>query len=144
MPVTFFVPGDPAAQGSKRLVRLRNGRTVMLEQSRKVKPWRAMIGECARAAGVEPLTADVRLDINVLFVRPASHYRKGALGLVKPSAPARPGYADCDKLARAICDGLAGVAYANDRQVAQLFIERSWAQAGGSPGAWITIGPAGA
>lgn len=143
MPVTFFVHGDPAAQGSKRLVRLRgSGRTIMLEQSRKVKPWRAAVAEAARAAGVQPFVGDVALVASVQFVRPAGQLRKD--GTVKPFAPARPGYADCDKLARAICDGLAGVAYMNDRQVADLAIQRVWAPAGEGPGAWLTICLAGA
>jgi crossover junction endodeoxyribonuclease RusA len=142
MPVTFFVPGNAAAQGSKRLVRLRNGRTVMLEQSRKVKPWRAAVAAAAAEAGCKPLTGDVALVASVQFVRPVGQLRKD--GTVKGSAPARPGYADCDKLARAICDGLAGIAYTNDRQVAELAIQRVWAPSGEGPGAWLTICPAGA
>lgn len=137
----WFVAGDPAAQGSKRLVRLRNGRTVMLEQSKKVKPWRSAVAGETRAAGVSMMTGDVTLIACVQFVRPASHYRKD--GTVKPSAPARPGYADCDKLARAICDGLTGIAYVDDRQVAFLSVERVWAPAGEGPGAWLEIGPLG-
>ena len=31
-----WVDGDPAAQGSKRLVRLKDGRSVMLENSKRV------------------------------------------------------------------------------------------------------------
>jgi Holliday junction resolvase RusA-like endonuclease len=140
-PRIFFVHGDPAAQGSKRLVRLRNGRTVMLEQSQKVKPWRSAIAARARESWSTPIVGDVEVAASVQFVRPASHYRKD--GTIKPSAPARPGYADCDKLARAICDGLAGIAYANDRQVARLTVERVWAPPGEGPGAWLEIGPLG-
>lgn len=134
-----WVDGDPAAQGSKRLVRLKNGRSVMLEQSKRVKPWRAAVADAARAANVQPLHGDVMIVARVRFVRPSGHYRKD--GTVRDSAPARPGYADCDKLARAIGDALAGIAYANDRQVAAIALDRVWADEGVGPGASIMIQP---
>lgn len=136
---TFFVAGDPAAQGSKRLVRLRNGRSVMLEQSQKVKPWRAAVAATAREHDCPTYPDFVRVIASVQFLRPAGHYRKD--GTVKPSTPRYPGYADVDKLARALLDGLAGVAYGNDRQVAQLSLERAWAPPGEQAGAWVTIFP---
>lgn len=139
-PVVVWVDGDPAAQGSKRLVRTKAGRTIMLENSRKVKPWRAAVADAAREARCPCFMGDVAIYAVVRFVRPKSHYRKD--GSIKAGHAARPGYADCDKLARAICDGLAGIAYPNDRQVAVLAIERVWAAAGTGPGAVIGIGPA--
>lgn len=135
----LWVDGDPAAQGSKRLVRLKTGRTIMLENSKRVKPWRAAVAEAARAANLKPVTTDVLIHARVRFVRPQSHYRPD--GSIKPRSPDRPGYADCDKLARAICDALAGIAYANDRQVAALAIEREWAVEGTGSGAAILIKP---
>ena len=139
-PVVVWVDGDPAAQGSKRLVRTKGGRTLMLENSRKVKPWRAAIADAARSCNCPILMGDVAIYAVVRFVRPQSHYRKD--GTIRVGLESRPGYADCDKLARAICDGLAGIAYHNDRQVAILAIERVWAAAGTGPGAVIGIGPA--
>jgi crossover junction endodeoxyribonuclease RusA len=135
----LWVDGDPAAQGSKRLVRLKDGRTVMLENSKRVKPWRAAVADAAREAGMKPTTVDVMIHARVRFVRPKKHFRKD--GSVSPGAPARPGYADCDKLARAICDALAGIAYVNDRQVAALAVEREWAAEGTGSGATILIRP---
>jgi Holliday junction resolvase RusA-like endonuclease len=134
-----WVDGDPAAQGSKRLVRLKDGRSVMLENSKRVKPWRAAVADAAREQRVQPFQGDVIIHARVRFVRPQKHYRKD--GSITLSALPRPGYADCDKLARAICDALAGIAYANDRQVAALAIEREWASAGSGPGACILIRP---
>lgn len=134
-----WVDGDPAAQGSKRLVRLKNGRSVMLENSKRVKPWRTAVAEAAREWKVQPYVGDVMLHVRVRFVRPQKHYRKD--GTITPGAPARPGYADCDKLARAICDALAGIAYANDRQVAAIALEREWSPEGMGSGAIIRIVP---
>ncbi len=38
--ITIVVYGEPAPQGSKRFVGVRAGRGVMVESSKKVKPWR--------------------------------------------------------------------------------------------------------
>lgn len=132
------VIGDVATQGSKRLVRLRNGRTAMLEASRRIRPWRQAVAEAAMAHGIPMFTGDVTLEIVARWVRPASHYRKD--GTLRGNLPQRPGYADCDKVARGVCDALAGIAYANDRQVAVLRVERRWCEPGQPPGAGIDIG----
>lgn len=131
----FRVYGSPASQGSKRLVRTRGGRTLMLEQSRKVAPWRTAVAAAAREHGCEQLFGDVSIRAVLLFARPASHYDKKGL---RAMAPPRPGYIDVDKGARALLDALAGIAYANDRQVAVLRIERAWAP-DNQPGAVIEI-----
>lgn len=134
---TFTVVGDPAAQGSKRLVRTKAGRTIMLENSKKVRPWRTAVAEAAVASNVRVREGDVELVAVVRFVRPLSHFRTN--GEVKPSAALRPGRSDSDKLLRAILDALTGVAYHDDRQVACVAIERVWCGQGEAPGATISI-----
>ena len=133
----FLAHGIPAPQGSKRLVRLRNGRVMMLEDSKRVMPWRAVVAAAASAARIGLNEGDVEVGIFARWIRPATHYKKD--GGVKSGSPARPGYADCDKLARAVCDALAGIAYRNDRQVARLTVERRWCEEGEAPGALISI-----
>lgn len=81
--------------------------------------------------------AGVELQIVARWVRPITHFRKD--GSVRPGAPEHPGYGDCDKLARAVCDALAGIAYRNDRQVVRLSVERMWCNAGEPPGAIVRI-----
>lgn len=134
--VVTVVGGKPAPQGSKRLVRLRNGRSMMLEASSAVRPWRALVADAARAAGIQLREKDVALDIVARWARPASHYGRRGLRSV---APARPGYADVDKVARAVCDALTGIAYRDDRQVVMLRVERTWCADGEAPGATISI-----
>lgn len=133
----LVVNGDPAAQGSKRLIRTRRGRTVMLEQSRKVHPWRSVVAAEARRIGGRMMDGDIAMVVQFRFVRPRSHFKKD--GLLRSSAPARPGYADCDKLARAVCDALTGICYRDDRQVTAIAVERIWAKDGEGPGADITM-----
>jgi crossover junction endodeoxyribonuclease RusA len=136
---TLFVVGDPAAQGSKRMVRLKNGRTVLLEQSRKVKPWREEIGRVARAQKCKMIEGDVIVDIVVRFVRPTSHTLKS--GKLSSAATTRPGRVDADKCARAVLDALTGICYADDRQVCALSIQRVWANPECPGGAIITVAP---
>ena len=136
--VTFHVRGQPAGQGSKRLVRSKKGRTIMLEDSARTKPWRALVRAAAIDAELRRLSGDVAVTIVVLFARPASHYRKG--GLLRENLPARPGRLDVDKAARAILDALKGVAYADDRQVAPLIVDRCWAERAEDEGARICVG----
>lgn len=135
---SFFVEGRPAPQGSKRLVRVRGGtRTLMLESSRHVKPWRETIGAVARMKGVPCLASDVEVNIVVRYEHPAAHYR--ANGELRGNTPPRPRYADCDKLCRAVCDALTGIAYRDDRQVAVLSIQRVWCRRGDPMGAYIEV-----
>lgn len=46
----FIVRGIPAPQGSKKFVGVHNGRGVMVESSKRVKPWRSDVKEAARKA----------------------------------------------------------------------------------------------
>lgn len=133
----FFAHGVPAPQGSKRLVRLRTGRVMMLEDSKRVMPWRAVVAAAAAAARIPLFESDVEVSISARWVRPVTHLNKD--GSVRRSSPPRPGYADCDKLARAVCDALAGIAYRNDRQVVRLHVERRWCESGEAPGAAISV-----
>jgi len=132
----FFAEGIAAPQGSKRLVR-PHGRTLMIDASRRLRPWRDAVSAAALAAGVPMLQGDVELHIVVRWVRPRSHLT--ARGTLRTGMPTRPRYADADKLARAICDALTGIAYRDDRQVASLSIERVWARDGDPSGAWIEL-----
>lgn len=136
--VTFHVRGQPAGQGSKRLGRTKRGRPIILEDSRRTKPWRAIVRAAAIDAGLRELSGDVLVTIVILFARPASHYRKD--GRLRDGLPDRPGRLDVDKAARAILDALKGVAYADDRQVAPLHVDRHWAERPEDEGARICIG----
>jgi len=114
------VAGLPAPQGSKRHV----GRGVMVESSKKVKPWRdAVRGEAAAAMlaqGLARFDGPLQLIVTFYFPRPASHYGTGRnAGVLKASAPAAPAVMpDLSKLVRSTEDALtdAGV-WADDSRV---------------------------
>jgi len=117
--IEFVVPGLAAPQGSKRLVRLRNGRTVLIEQSKRLKSWRAVVAyEAGCAFTGAPVECDVIVSAEFVIERPRSH--KTAAGAVRASAPSSPGKPDLDKLCRGLLDGLTGVIYRDDSQVIYL------------------------
>lgn len=122
---SFFVPGIPAPQGSKRY--LGDGR--MVESSKRVKPWRADIRAAAMQTFQQPITGAIRLDLYFAMPRPKSHFGTGRYASrLRPSAPGhhtqKP---DLDKLVRAVGDALTGVAYHDDSQVVGGTHMKGWA-----------------
>jgi Holliday junction resolvase RusA-like endonuclease len=137
------VVGTPAPQGSKRAF-VVNGRAVMSESSKKVKPWRQDVAAAAQAAaterGWETPAGAVRVDITYLIARPRYHFGTGRnANVLKPNAPTwvdkKP---DRDKLDRATCDALtsSGV-IRDDAQIVAGETEKKYAN--GPTGALIRI-----
>ena len=117
--IEFTVPGMAAPQGSKRLVRLRNGRTVMFDQCKRLKSWRTAVAyEAGRAWVGPPAAVACAISVEFVFERPKSHWRKA--GTLTNKAPLHPGKPDIDKLCRALLDGLTGVVMVDDSQVVWL------------------------
>lgn len=118
--LTFDVHDLPAPQGSKRHV----GRGILVESSRKVKPWREAVKHAALDAfGRGAFTGPLAVDITFSMPRPRSHYRTGRYAHIlrdgAPIAPAR--LPDLDKLQRSTFDALtaAGV-WGDDAQVVEV------------------------
>ncbi|HEY2763331.1 MAG TPA: RusA family crossover junction endodeoxyribonuclease [Pseudonocardiaceae bacterium] len=124
-----FVPGRPAAQGSKRHL----GRGVLVEQSKAVGPWRQQVAWCARQARGPAELLDCALVLQLEFVmpRPASTPK-----LSTPPAVKRP---DIDKLSRAICDALSVVIWRDDSLVVDLHARKRIAEIGEAPGCRIVL-----
>ncbi len=123
--IEFRCPGLPAPQGSKRAVRLKNGRTVLLESSARVRPYRATLALVARQAWPGPPSAGaVALEVVFRFPRPKSHLR--ASGEVRAAAPAIPSRPDLDKLVRALGDALTGIVYLDDGQIGRWVATKEW------------------
>jgi crossover junction endodeoxyribonuclease RusA len=140
--ITFFAPGQPAAQGSKRHV----GNGVMLETNPHLKSWRSVVaGACLDATSAllieTPIHRCLRMEIIFFYPRPQAHYgkRKGERYL-KPTAPThKQSTPDLDKLVRAIGDALKGVAYVDDALVVELQAAKVYTEA--QAGAHITLIP---
>lgn len=118
--LTVIAYGTPAPQGSKR--HLGNG--VLVESSKKVKPWRQDVKYAALAAttaipGWAPLDGPLVVSMVFALARPKGHYRTGRNAhLLREAAPLRPaGMPDLSKLARSTEDALTGVAWVDDSRV---------------------------
>jgi crossover junction endodeoxyribonuclease RusA len=120
---TFFVPGIPAPQGSKRyLGASAAGKPRFKESSDRVTPWRADIRNDAKVMFGEPTAGPVEVQLVFVLPRPKSHYRTGRnADLLRDTAPPAPaGKPDIDKLARAALDAMTNVAWLDDAQVTKL------------------------
>ena len=103
---------------------------VLVESSKKVKPWREAVGAKARETVGELLDGPLVLDVEFIMPRPKALGDKAAPPMVQ-----RP---DTDKLLRSTCDGLTGTAYGDDSQVVTIHAHKRRAEPGETPGAHIT------
>ena len=139
--IELYAVGDPAPQGSKSHV----GNGVMIESSKRVKPWRAQVAAAARDAmvGRELLTGPVAVTAIVRLPRPKGHYGTGRnAGRLRPSAPLWPTsrrLGDADKHARSALDALTGIVYTDDSLVVALHVYKHYADATHPVGARILI-----
>lgn len=133
--ITFFAPGHPAPQGSKRIGRSkRTGRPIILEDNARTKPWRQVVATSAQSAMVVakrlPFVGPVSITLE--FVMPRPKRVKFAACDTKP---------DIDKLSRAALDALTGPVLRDDSQVVRLTAFKRYVRASGieAPGALISI-----
>jgi Holliday junction resolvase RusA-like endonuclease len=119
---SIFVPGKPVPQGSKRPMRTKSGKMIVLDSSgKRLGAWRDRIawGVKEKINGYSPTERPVHVEARFYFTRPKSHFR--ANGQVKTSAPPahikRP---DIDKLSRSLLDALTDVVWQDDSQVTWL------------------------
>lgn len=139
--MTIVVFGSPAPQGSKRFVGLAKttGRGIMVESSKKVKPWRQDVkAEALRVRdGAAPIDAPVRLRMVFTMPKPKSAPKR------RRTWPDRK--PDLSKLARSTEDALveAGVIADDARIVGYERLEKVFpnedAEALDSPGVRIVI-----
>ena len=110
----------------------------MVESSAKVKPWREAVRQEALATGLAITAEPVFLRLSFLFTRPKGH--RNAKNQLRPSAPVvhitRP---DLDKLCRSTLDGLTGVLFEDDSQVAFMVASKAYAAPGEMEGCTVEI-----
>jgi crossover junction endodeoxyribonuclease RusA len=124
--VTFFVPGEPAPQGSKRGFVI-GGRAVLVESSAKNRPWRAAVANAAlearAAAGLtEPLDGALSVTLHFQFVRPKSAPKRRTRPETRP---------DVSKLVRSVEDALTGVLIRDDSLIVDLVARKVYADCAG-------------
>lgn len=126
--ISFFVPGTPAPQGSKRHV----GHGRMVESSKKVPAWRSAVALIAHATH-KCFTGPVEVTCEFIMPRPKSWGKSRQDPMTQ-----RP---DVDKLLRSTLDGLttSGI-IKDDSHVVQVQGAKRRATSPKEPtGAFITI-----
>jgi len=135
----FFAPGIPAPQGSKTPFRLKNSdRVVLVESSKKVKPWRDAVAAAAAQHGFADTMLEGPVDVTVAFYlpRPKSHLRSD--GTLKDSAPDYPRFPDTDKCLRSTLDALTQAkVWGDDSQVVRVAAVKQYTL--DNPGALIEV-----
>jgi crossover junction endodeoxyribonuclease RusA len=91
-----------------------------------VHAYRDAIAITAKTAGATVTENAVRVTVFATFARPKSHRNKRGL---KKTAPLLP-RDDVDNVAKAVLDALTGVAWHDDKQVADLRIVKQYGTAG--------------
>lgn len=145
MSLTITVLGLPAPQGSKRHV----GHGIMVESSKRVRPWRSDVKAAAeRAIGTDwtPIKGPVSLTATFFFLRPRSHYRTGRFAdVLRDDAPVfatSRACGDIDKLLRSTLDALtaAGV-IVDDSQVGMVITTKTYGTTSGATIALTEVNP---
>lgn len=135
--VVFTIYGEPAPQGSKRaFVHKSTGRAVVIEDSKRTKPWRnAVTSEAVDHLPDPPFEDDTPLEVRLRFLlpRPKGHFGTGRnAGKVKASSPDFPAVRpDVDKLARSTLDGLTDAGLVpDDSRIVSLALEKRYTEWG--------------
>lgn len=148
--LTIVVHGRPAPQGSKRYAGHRrnsaSGRisAVLVEQSRRVKPWRALVTAATTDAiangGALYTPLDGPLEAEVIFTvrKPASSPKR------RRTWPVTRDSGDLDKLLRSTFDGIAdGQAVVDDARIIRVTATKAFPgehpEALSEPGAIIRL-----
>lgn len=114
--ISFFVPGAPAPQGSKRHV----GHGRMIESSKALGPWRERVALAAHPHADGLIGGAVAIRLDFVMPRPKSTPKRST-----PPAVKKP---DIDKLSRAILDAITGILIADDSQVVTLYATKRLAE----------------
>ena len=90
----------PAARMTRRQVQTRN----ITDQAKRYLAYKEAVGWAAKAAGIKLIEGNVKVEI-LLFLHGNNE-------------------GDIDNYAKAILDGLNGIAYKDDKQVSELYLKK--------------------
>lgn len=137
MRLSFFVPGIPVSQGSKRAFVVK-GKPVLAESAKGLGEWRSRVALAARQAmrkaypsgdwwwKKEPLNLTARF----IFPRPPSIPKKRKEHVVRP---------DLSKVLRAIEDAMTGIVFGDDAQLVTVGVSKIYASETMAPGVEIEV-----
>lgn len=123
MTLTIKVLGIPGPQGSKSFKGMRGGKAIMVESSKKVKPWRTAVSWAAHEAmhdknGNRTLGFEGPVSVAMVFTLP----RPKSSPKSRPWPDRKP---DLDKLIRSTCDALtdSGV-IEDDARIVEMHVKK--------------------
>lgn len=131
--IQFAVPGQPQGKGRARVGRV--GKHVRMFTPEKTVAYEGLIALAAQdaMAGAPPLEGPVKVTAFATFAIPASWSKKR-----KAEARFHTGKPDADNIAKAIGDGLNGILWRDDSQVAICIVAKVY---GDIPGLVIAVEP---
>ena len=122
--ITFSVPGKPVPQPRARHV-TRGSYTRSYTPDNGIVAYRKTIALAAKAAGASPTTeAPITLIVDLVFIRPKSHFKASGELNPRTALPLPPG--DCSNYLKGIEDCLNGVAWKDDVQIGRVVIEKTY------------------
>lgn len=127
MAITFTVPGDPVPQPRPKIT-VRNGTPHgYTPASHPIHAYRQAVALMATAAGAKPTPdAPLTLEIELVMVRPKSHYKAG--GELNPRTALKVPPGDCSNYQKGIEDSLNGVAWVDDVQLGTTIVRKTYGQ----------------
>ncbi len=117
--ITFTIPGKPFAKQRPRFSR-KSGRAFTPKQT---VSFENTVGQIAMQHFPQPLEGAVCITIRATFEPAASWSKKKTADHLNRPHVQRP---DIDNVAKAICDGLNRIAFADDGQIAQMDVKKVW------------------
>lgn len=120
--VAFDIPGAPFAKQRPRMTRSGRAYTPAATVS-----YERTVGTIALQHCPKPFTGPVRLTVKAVFPIPQSWSRKKREEHIWRAHTQRP---DFDNVLKAICDGLNAVAFADDAQIAECTVTKTWGERG--------------
>lgn len=122
--IVLEVPGQPVPQPRARVTTRGGHGHAYTPAAHPIHAYRRAIVLVARSSGIEKFEGAARLEIDAVFARPPSHWRKHDL---RPYAPRWP-RGDGDNLQKAVADALtdAGI-WRDDDQVVEWFCRKRFA-----------------
>jgi len=119
----FTVPGEPRGKGRPRFVSTPKGGRAFTDG--KTASYENLVKLCARAAGAKVVDDHLAVDITAYF-EPAPSWSKKKIAAALANE-FRPGKFDVDNVAKAALDGLNGIAFRDDKQIADLRVRKFFA-----------------
>lgn len=140
---TVYGIAEPKGSMRPRSFRLGDGRiiTKVTDSNRNLSKWQDLIkADASRVLGAlaerdrAVLDGPVRLTVAFYLPRPQKYAKRG-VPVAHLTSP------DWDKLSRAVCDALTGIAYRDDKQIVEAFIAKGYADVDDVPHVRIRVEP---